>query len=322
MSTANHSIRAVAKMTRLTQHVIRSWERRYRAVSPVRTPSKRRLYSDEEVERLILLRRLTQAGQSIGFVAQLPTDRLRELAESAGPEAVSSSGAGPSSEASPAEGESAADLVDRCMKAVKALDAGALEDTLRRAELALGAQGMLQRVVAPLAQSLGGAWRDGSITAAHEHFSSALLRTWLGRAARAYAIGALDPVLVVATPVGQMHELGAMLIAAAAANLGWRVIYLGAGLPAAEIAGAARQHAARAVALSLVYPEDDARVADELRALREALPASVKIIIGGRAMASYREAGLAIGALLTEEVSHLGEVLDEVRRPNSASRRS
>ena len=60
-----------------------------------------------------------------------------------------------------------------------------------------------------------------------------------------------------------------------AANLGWQVTYLGASLPAAEIAGAAQQRRARAVALSLVYPEDDPRLAGELTRLRESLPAEV-----------------------------------------------
>jgi hypothetical protein len=31
------------------------------------------------------------------------------------------------------------------------------------------------------------------------------------------------PVLLVATPAGQVHELGALLVGAAAANLGWQV---------------------------------------------------------------------------------------------------
>jgi hypothetical protein len=43
----------------------------------------------------------------------------------------------------------------------------------------------------------------------------------------------------------------------------WQASYLGASLPAAEIAGAARQRRARAVALSLVYPEDDLRLENE-----------------------------------------------------------
>ena len=56
---------------------------------------------------------------------------------------------------------------------------------------------------------------------------------------------------------------------AAAANIGWHVTYLGASLPAAEIAGAAMQNRARAVALSLVYPQDDPRLEGELIRLRD-----------------------------------------------------
>ena len=104
---------------------------------------------------------------------------------------------------------------------------------------------------------IGELWRGGTLTAAHEHFASAALRVWLGNAARPF--GAVDeaPMLLVAMPAGQVHELGALLVGATAAHLGWQVTYLGASLPPAEIAGAAVQKRARAVALSLVYPEDD-----------------------------------------------------------------
>jgi len=59
-----------------------------------------------------------------------------------------------------------------------------LEEALKRAATALGAQGLLQGVVAPLAQMIGDLWRDGAITAAHEHFASALIRIFLGHAAK------------------------------------------------------------------------------------------------------------------------------------------
>ncbi|MBM3756002.1 MAG: cobalamin B12-binding domain-containing protein [Acidobacteria bacterium] len=81
-------------------------------------------------------------------------------------------------------------------------------------------------------------------------------------------------------PPGQLHELGALLAGAAAANLGWHVTYLGPSLPAAEIVGAARQNHARAVALSLVYPEDDPRLAVELAALRQSLPPEIALLAG------------------------------------------
>ena len=74
-----HPIRVVARRTGLTSHVIRVWEKRYGAVSPLRTPTNRRLYSDRDVERLQLLHRAILAGHSIGQIAQLPNERLRAL---------------------------------------------------------------------------------------------------------------------------------------------------------------------------------------------------------------------------------------------------
>jgi len=179
----------------------------------------------------------------------------------------------------------------------------------------------LQRVVAPLAQRIGDLWRDGSITAAHEHFASAVIRIFLGHAAKPFAGIESSPVLVVATPAGQIHELGALLVGAAAANLGWHVIYLGASLPAAEIAGAARQNQARAVALSLVYPEDDPRLEGELTRLHESLPAEVTLLVGGRAMPAYRGALQSIGALQVSDLSQLFSVLDSLRKPSDKGKR-
>lgn len=304
MSNPHNAIRSVTHRTGLSAHVIRIWEKRYGAVSPDRTATNRRLYSEADIERLTLLRQLTQSGQSIGLVAKLPTETLRELASPA-----------PTPTVRPAQvGATAAALLSDCLTAVQALDARDLEGVLKRAETTLGALGMLQRVAAPLAQALGEQWRQGSLTAAHEHFATAVLRTHLSLAAKSFAAGPDQPTLLVATPAGQLHELGALLFGALAASLGWQVTYLGASLPAAEIAGAARQQQARAVALSLVYPEDDPRLESELTRLRELLPPAVRIIVGGRALQSYLAACQKIGALQADDLAQAGRLLDELRR--------
>jgi DNA-binding transcriptional MerR regulator/methylmalonyl-CoA mutase cobalamin-binding subunit len=314
MDEAQYPIQLVVRLTGLSAHVIRIWEQRYSAVEPQRTATKRRLYSQRDIERLNLLRDLTQAGHSIGQVAHLPTDKLGKLAattpnlQARAPRAA-------------AEAPKSVSFLEQCVAAVKSLDAHALDDALKRGATALGALGLLQRVVAPLAQALGDLWRDGIFTAAHEHFASAALRVFLGNSAKPF--GAMDhaPVMVVATPAGQVHELGALLVAAAAANLGWQVIYLGASLPAAEIAGAAQQRRARAVALSLVYPEDDPRLEGELTLLRESLPGDVKLLAGGRAMPAYREALEKVGALPIENLAQLGSTLDNLRKPARKAKR-
>jgi DNA-binding transcriptional MerR regulator/methylmalonyl-CoA mutase cobalamin-binding subunit len=314
MAEAHQAIKVVARRTGLSAHVIRIWEKRYGAVQPERTGTNRRLYSDEQIERLSLLREVTQSGHSIGHVAKLPTEKLRELSkESHGADGRASRG----QTASPA----APTFLDECVAAVKSLDARALEETLKRAATELGAHGLLQRVVAPLAQTIGELWRNGTITAAHEHFASAVIRIFLGRAARPFAGTDSAPVIVVATPTGQIHELGALLVGAAAANLGWHVTYLGASLPAAEIAGAARQNRARAVALSLVYPEDDPRLEGELTRLRESLPPEIMLLVGGRAMPAYHDALEKIGATQVTDLSDLSSTLDELRKPAKKAKR-
>jgi DNA-binding transcriptional MerR regulator/methylmalonyl-CoA mutase cobalamin-binding subunit len=313
MSEPHHGIKAVSQSTGLSAHVIRIWEKRYGAVEPTRTGTNRRLYTDAQIERLSLLRALIGAGHTIGLVAKLATDELRKLAAEA--PAHDRTVAGKLKQVSGAGAR-----LEECIDAVKSLDAGALEESLKSAATSLGAQGLLQRVIAPLAQRIGELWRDGTITAAHEHFASAVIRVFLGHAAKPFAGEENAPVLVVATPIGQLHELGALLVGAAAANLGWRVAYLGASLPAAEIAGAARQNRAVAVALSLVYPEDDPRLDGELARLRELLPKETVVLAGGRAVPAYQDALKEIAALQIKDITHLGSVLDDLRKPSKRSK--
>jgi DNA-binding transcriptional MerR regulator/methylmalonyl-CoA mutase cobalamin-binding subunit len=306
MSEAHHPIQLVSRLTGLSMHVIRIWEQRYNAVEPQRTPTNRRLYAPSDIERLNLLREVTQAGYKVSQVAQLPMEKLRQLA--------AESGTGDHRAPPPGTDAPAPDsFLDDCVVAIKALDATALEAVLKRAAAALGALGLLQRLIAPLSQTLGEMWRDGEITAAHEHFASALIRTVLGNATKAFGVPAHAPLLVVATPAGQVHELGALLVAATAVHFGWRVTYLGASLPAAELAGAAQLSQARAVALSLVYPEDDPELEAELERLCDALPPETALLVGGRAMPAYRDILEKAGAVPVESLAHLGSTLDGLR---------
>jgi len=304
MSVVQHSIKFAARKTGLSPHVIRVWEKRYDAVSPNRTDTNRRLYSDLEIERLSLLRAATLAGHSIGNVAQLPTEKLREL----------SAPAAPSQNGSLKEASLAATLITEAIDAVMHHDAVKLEDLLTRAAMQLGNHGLLELIIAPLAHRIGDLWQNGSITAAHEHFASAVIRNFLIRNTRPYAMSGTTPTIVVATPAGQLHELGAVMVAAAANDMGWRVIYLGTSLPALEIAGAVIRNQARALALSIIFPNDDPNLAGELETLRKNLPNQVKLIAGGRAAGSYAEALEKSGFMRTQSLSLFYAALEEIRK--------
>jgi DNA-binding transcriptional MerR regulator/methylmalonyl-CoA mutase cobalamin-binding subunit len=305
---SSFSIRTVAERTGLTPHVIRAWERRYGAISPERSSGNHRLYSDSDVERLGLLHRAVCNGHSIGKIARLPDDDLRELAFDREISAAA---------LTDQDGPVAA-LRARILEAVARFDDPALSEELRKALLTLGQQGMLQRVVAPLAWEIGELWRAGELTAGHEHFFTAAVKIFLGELTRQFATPLSAPRIIVATPTGQLHELGAVMAAATAANLGWRPIYLGPGLPAHEIAGAALRNEAAAIALSIIYPGDDPIVARELTDLARLLPPGRRILVGGRAARGYFETLARIGASYVENLEQFGSQLDALRAPGSA----
>lgn len=312
MNDALHPIQLVARLTGLSTYVIRIWEQRYSAVEPRRTGSNRRLYSQADIDRLSLLRDLTQSGHSIGQVARLPMDKLKELAAESPV---------PGASAATSRPETGVDerMIGSCISAIDALDSNSLGEALRLGARRFGAQGVLHKVVSPLVNIVGDRWRDGSLSAAGEHFASSAVRDFLTGLARPFGGDSVAPAVVAATPAGQLHELGVHLVCAVAANLGWRVVNLGASLPALEIAGAADTARARVVALSIVYPVDDPDLPDQLRTLRSSLSQGVALIAGGRAARAYESVLDEIGAEIVDDLGELGAVLDRLRLPQDAA---
>ena len=89
--------------------------------------------------------------------------------------------------------------------------------------------------------------------------------------------------------------------------------YLGPDLPAEEIATVARKKNSRVVALSLIYPSDDAGIGNELRRLRKYLTDQVVLVVGGAAASSYRSYVQEINAIELAQISDLRRTLRELR---------
>lgn len=286
--TPRHPVRVVSGRTGLSPHVLRAWERRYGVVAPTRSEGGQRLYSDEDLERLTLLHGLTADGAAISQVAHLPLAELRRLALER-----------PEIRPQAADATELAAARVATLEATHTLDAARLRRTLERAAVVLGVPTLLEEVVSPLLVQIGELWHAGRMTIAQEHFATAIVRRMLGWILEMAQPDASAPVLISATPSGQVHEGGALLSAATAAGAGWRVVYLGADLPAEEIARAAATTSARVVALSLVYPAAEPDTAREIGALRGALPAGTALLVGGSTAPGYAgEIGKAGGQVI------------------------
>jgi len=75
---------AVARLAAMPVATLRIWEQRHRAVEPMTTASGHRLYSAADVQRVLLLRRLTQQGHAIGSIATLDSAQLLQLSRPPG----------------------------------------------------------------------------------------------------------------------------------------------------------------------------------------------------------------------------------------------
>jgi MerR family transcriptional regulator, light-induced transcriptional regulator len=301
-----HPVRLVANLTGLSPHVLRAWERRYGVVAPHRSEGGQRLYSDHDIERLRLLRQLTGQGHSISRVGGLSLADLERLQEQVHPgPVVLPAGNGQSS--------AAADVVGEALGAVGRFDAQELQAVLQRGAITLGGPVFLNEVLSPAVEAVGEGWSSGTLSIAQEHMSTAVFRRVLEWQLGAYRVEGDMPRLVVATPPGDAHELGALMLAVSAVGEGWGVTYLGPNLPVVELLAAARDIEARVVALSTVYSPNDDELLAAVKATRDGLPRTTPLIIGGAAANRLRKGMEATGAIVLDSLPEARAMLRELR---------
>ena len=294
-----HPMAVVTRRTGLSPELIRAWERRHHAVAPTRTDGNRRLYTDRDVARLVLLRQVVEAGWPIGQVAHVRDERLRTMLENSQPGLPDGELRGERSARKPAE------LMARCLDDVVRLDAAGLQAHLDEAAVELGRIDMVDRVLVPLFHRIGGDSAAGQLRIAHEHLASAVAARFLESLQGAYPPASDAPGLVVATPALQHHHLGALLAAATGRMEGWRTTYLGPNLPAEEIVVAARQLRARAVAVSITHTAQAPRLDAELERLGRLLQGVAQLLVGGAAAHGHQVVLDAVGARRLDDLGGL-----------------
>jgi DNA-binding transcriptional MerR regulator len=233
-----YPMRVVSRLTGLSADTIRVWERRYSAVAPDRTEGNKRRYNGSQVRRLVLLRRATELGHSIGQVARLHDEELRRIIGETSPDIGS-------------QVSLYAALVEDYLEAVTVYDVQRAESILTRTAAILPPMTLTLEVIVPLMRRVGEAWLADQLRVAHEHIISGQLRSLLGTLMRHTEPMPGAPRIIVATPPRHLHEFGAIIGAFMAASRGYEPIYLGTNLPYDEISDAADQAHASTILLSV-----------------------------------------------------------------------
>lgn len=303
-----YTIRYVSQRTGLTPHVIRAWEKRYQAVVPQRSPKNRRLFSEKDVERLQLLKKLAGVGHNISQIARLDSTELMDLAKRE-VAVVLPTRVNTGDQPHKVDGNH---YQKACLSAVSNLDPDGLEHSYDEAAIDLTRPALLKEVIVPLFEEIGHLWQKGSLKIINEHMATSVTRTFLLNMLRATQISDLAPVIVIATSVGQWHDVGALTVALTAAENGWHPIYYGPNLPAEEIAVGVKQSGARAVAISITHLLDRNPLIDELRKLRRYVGHDLALFTGGRALGDYVRFLEEVDARYITDIDQFREELNSI----------
>jgi MerR family transcriptional regulator, light-induced transcriptional regulator len=244
---SSYPISAAAKLTGIPLDTLRAWERRYSAVVPLRS-ARGRVYSADQIKRLILLRQVVEQGHAIGQVAAIKNGQLRQLLDGGNSFAAKKT--------IRKEKEAAShNLLLPILREIERFDYAATDREINRLAAAVASpRDFVHLAALPLMRIIGDRWHAGKCSIAQEHMLTNLLSALLASMVRTYSPTNPPARVLLATPRNERHGFANLAAAMLTAVGGLGVIYLGSDLPAADIVWASRKSDADVVLLSLSSP--------------------------------------------------------------------
>lgn len=287
----DYPIRAVSKLTGLSVDTLRAWERRYRAIVPRRN-ERGRLYSDQDIQRLSLLRQAVDRGHAIGQLAKLKDHDLHALLEAP----FSLSGSAAIQQGGRVEVYGGEEL-ESLLNAIRNFDYSRADKELGRLAAFLPPRQLVHGIVLPLLQQIGQSWVNGKFSIAQEHMVSGILRGLLGTLTHLHAPVTSSSILLFATLIDELHEFGILSAALLGVAGGMGVVYLGPNLPPQEIAEAAKMVRARIVVLGTAQMGGRNRLLKQVKQVVRGLAGATEVWVGGRLTEVFKRDLEAVGAL-------------------------
>lgn len=250
----------LARRLGVSQDVLRAWERRYGLLKPVRSPGGFRLYTTADEQRVRRMQSHLARGLAAAEAARAALDEEGERPVGLPAEPAAADGptrervSEPTHAPLPGTDRGLAHLAGDLRRALDALDEPAAEAVLDRLLADFTVETTLREVLLPYMRELGDRWAEDAIGVATEHFASNLLRARLASLARGWGQGR-GPCAVLACPPGELHDLPLLAFGVVLHRNGWRVVYLGADTPLADLDRTVKEKRPEAVVLAAVDVE-------------------------------------------------------------------
>ncbi|WP_018411532.1 MerR family transcriptional regulator [Methyloversatilis thermotolerans] len=257
------NISAVERETGLAKDTLRVWERRYGFPKPARDEAGERLYTQEDVNRLRLIRRLIDQGWRPGKLLSASHSELQAIVDAERSARVP------------------ALLSGETLEAIRRHDVDGLRAVFQRTLLDQGLQGLVTGLIAPLNVDIGEAWMRGELGVPDEHFYTEQVQNFLRGALSSYPRPVRSPRVLLTTLPEEEHALGLIMAEVMLLTEGVQCCSLGPRMPLADIRTSAATVGADIVALSFSAAFPVRQAIAGVRTLRQLLPESVAIWVGG-----------------------------------------
>ena len=211
------SIKDLENLSGIKAHTIRIWEKRYSILEPMRTDTNIRLYDIYNLQKLLNITLLHDYGYKISRISKLSPDKIPALIR----EIVS-------------EKSAKSHAINAFKMAMMNFDQTLFINTYNNLLSEKSFREVFYEVFIPLMNEIGLLWQSNTITIAHEHFISYLIKQKL--ITNTEKIQVLEPtksdkVFVLYLPSNEIHELGLMYLNYEFILNGYKTIYLGESVP-------------------------------------------------------------------------------------------
>jgi DNA-binding transcriptional MerR regulator len=211
------SIKDLENLSGIKAHTIRIWEKRYDILQPMRTDTNIRLYDLASLQKLLNITLLHDYGYKISKIATYPQDKIPTLVR----EIISTKNA-------------KNHAISAFKMAMMNFDQELFFNTYNWLIAEKSFKEIFHQVFIPLMNELGLLWQSDTITPAHEHFISYLIKQKLlvnTEKLQVLKQTKFDKVFVLSLPMNEIHELGLMYLNYEILLNGYKTIYLGESMP-------------------------------------------------------------------------------------------
>ena len=211
------SIKDLENLSGIKAHTIRIWEKRYDVLQPMRTDTNIRTYDLASLQKLLNITLLHNYGYKISKISEYPAEKIPELVR----KIVSDKSA---------KSHAISDFKMAMMNFDQVKFFKTYDDLLSKKSF----KDVFYEVFIPLMHEIGLLWQSDTITPAHEHFITYLIKQKL--LINTEQVQILEPtrtdkIFVLYLPYNEIHELGLMYLNFEILSNGYQAIYLGESVP-------------------------------------------------------------------------------------------